>query len=324
MSQTVPPIRSAIKVGLLLLILLNSLSISANYSSSKTTLHQHNQAHYVHLLGPLHSPPVILLGGGPGFSSWNLEPIQKHISSLGYRVALMDMAGIGENKPLLSSTDNPIESWINQIKSTINHLAHQNNVTLIGHSWGAIMAMLYLRAYPEDIAKVIFLNPVDADKKSMQHLTDEIDQRNRQESNLAWDDEAAWQQKTDIADNEVDRITLRQIQQVLPTYFLDYKQGKAYADQFTVDDFNIELNVLAWQAYDRNRIKYEQIQNSAHFYFLECKQDYLMPYNIEAMQPALPFKKTIVIDQCGHFPWIEQETLFYKHLTKFLEDKHER
>jgi len=366
---------ATLKTGLQFVVmfaLFYSFPINASFTSPKTELHHGNQTYYVHLLGSpvlgspnlgspvldtpvlgstnapsfseksdtsdTYKPSVIILGGGPGFSSWNLEPIQKRLASTGYYVALMDMAGIGENRHIVVT--DPIESWIVQIKLLVehmhkhmhkhmgkhsnNHLDEQRKVTLVGHSWGAIMAMLYLRAHPDDIDKVVFLNPVDADKKAMQHLTAEIDERNREELQSVWDDELAWHQQTEVAETDIERITLRQIQQVLPTYFLDYEQGKRYADQFGVDDFDIDLNVLAWQRYDENRIRYDQIRNSAHFYFMECKQDYLMPYNIQAMQPELPFREINVIDQCGHFPWIEQEAAFYKHLTTFLEDDHER
>ena len=272
-----------------------------------------------HSLATSDTPVVLLLGGGPGFSSWNLEPIQQNIASWGYPVLLMDMAGIGANKHLLQEP--PVTQWIKQIHALLGHVAKDQEVILVSHSWGALMAMLYLREHPENINKVILLNPVDPEKKAMEHLTAEIDLRNREETNAAWDDEDAWEQKTDVKDSEIDRITLRQIQQVLPTYFLDYKKGQEYAAQFTVDDFNIDLNIAAWKEYDANPIQYfEMNQTATDFYFLECKQDYLMPYNQQAIESQLRLKQSVVLDQCGHFPWIEQKTLFYKALKGFLDE----
>lgn len=262
---------------------------------------------------------VLLLGGGPGFSSWNLEPIQQQIHAWGYPVLLMDMAGIGENRHIQSQA--PISTWVAQIEAVLNHLAVDRKVTLVSHSWGALMAMLYVREHPLNIEKIILLNPVDPEKKAMENLTAEIDLRNRQETQSDWDDESAWEQKTEVQANEVDRITLRQIQQVLPTYFLDYDLGQKYAAQFTVNDFNIDLNILAWKDYDANPIKYDEMNKTkTDFFFLECKQDYLMPYNQQAIEAQLRLKKSIVLDQCGHFPWIEQKELFYKALKEFLDE----
>lgn len=262
---------------------------------------------------------VLLLGGGPGFSSWNLEPIQQQIHAWEYPVLLMDMAGIGENKHL--NNNKPVSTWVSQIKAVLDQFANNKKITLVSHSWGALMAMLYVREYPDNIDKVILLNPVDPEKKAMENLTEEIDLRNRQETQANWDDDSAWEQKTEIQANEVDRITLRQIQQVLPTYFLDYELGQKYASQFTVNDFNIDLNILAWKEYDANPIQYTEMnQTDSKFYFLECKQDYLMPYNQQAIESQLRLKQSVVLDQCGHFPWIEQKEIFYKALKGFLDE----
>lgn len=264
-------------------------------------------------------PTVMLLGGGPGFSSWNLEPIQKEISQQGFNVLLMDMVGIRDNQHIKAT--NPIEQWILQIEKVLStRPSNTQPVTLIGHSWGALMALLYLREYPEQVDKVILLNPVDPEKKAMQNLTDEIHQRNQMETEQKWDDDAAWTQKTEVAQSEIERITLRQIQQVLPTYFVDYQQGLRYAKQFTIEDFNIDLNVQAWKDYDANPVQYDQVKGKAKFYFLECKQDYLMPYSQLAYQQNLTLSANVVLDGCGHFPWIEKETQFYNHLTQFLDE----
>ncbi len=277
---------------------------------------------------------VILLGGGPGFSSWNLQPIQQAISAWNKDVVLMDMIGIGENRELLNisaveeSPEQLLQTWNQQIHAVQSHWQAKTGMdhpaVVIGHSWGALMAMLYAREFPQYVAKIILLNPVDPEKKAMRNLTREIDLRNRTELNLAWDDEANWEHKTEVAESELDRITLKQIKQVLPTYFLNYQQGVEYAEQFGLDDFNIDLNVIAWKAYDANPITYPQLQKlNKPSYFLECKQDYLMPYNLDAMEKHLEFAGKHLIDGCGHFPWIEKPNAFYRNLQSFIEHRAE-
>lgn len=266
-------------------------------------------------------PVVILLGGGPGFSSWNLEPIQMQINNWGYATYLMDMLGIGENRQALNPTQPVLQQWIAQIHSLQQEVSPQQPVVLVSHSWGALMAMLYMRDYPEMVEKLILLNPVDPEKKAMAQLTEAIHQRNQQFQDRDWDDESAWENNTDVAVEDVERITLRQIQQVLPTYFLDYQLGQKYAAQFTTNDFNIDLNVQAWREYDAKPIDYDEINHwQSRNYFLECEQDYLMPFNLQAMQSKMPLQQVQIIEQCGHFPWIEQPQVFARHLQNFLQD----
>lgn len=273
---------------------------------------------YYHSLGKPTNGTVLLLGGGPGFSSWNLEPIQKWIASNGYEVFLMDMAGIGENQK--AANKNYINTWVNQIHLLLARKTKQKTI-LIGHSWGALMAMLYLKHYPDSAEKLILLNPVDPEKKSMQFITAEIHHRNLQETHASWDDETAWEHNTDTSHKSLEEITLRQIHQVIPTYFYDYRLGQKYAAQFNANDFNIKINIHAWKEYDNQPVTYQNTKNwSFPIYFMDCKEDYLMPYNLNEMQQQMTFNKTSILQHCGHFPWVEKPQQFEKILQLFLID----
>jgi len=288
------------------------------HSTGEFYYHQITPSQTAATKNPSQNTAVFILGGGPGFSSWNLEPIQLKIADMGHSVYLMDMLGIGENQA--QKPTNLLEAWTAQIAQLKNHVANDTPVILLSHSWGALMAMLYTRAYPDDVEKIILLNPVDPHKKAMAHLTDEIHARNSQETNAQWDDESAWEHTTEFNEADLQTVTLRQIQQVLPTYFLDYEQGQTYAAQFTINDFNIDLNIQAWKEYDAKPVLFSEInawQKPLHF--LECKQDYLMPYNLDAMQPNINLSSVDIIDQCGHFPWIEQPERFYQTLQQYLK-----
>jgi pimeloyl-ACP methyl ester carboxylesterase len=41
--------------------------------------------------------------------------------------------------------------------------------------------------------------------------------------------------------------------------------------------------------------------------------------NLNAMQPNIPLTTVDVMDQCGHFPWIEQPNRFYSTLARTLK-----
>ncbi|MGC9385474.1 MAG: alpha/beta fold hydrolase [Hydrogenovibrio sp.] len=302
-----------------LLLALLGTSSQANYTTPAIALNdgQAPTIHY-HAIGKPQAPLVIVLGGGPAFSSWNLEPIQQQIAQHGYLATLTDMQGLGENP---QTPPHILTGWVTQINRLKTHLSPHQPAILVGHSWGALMAMLYTREHPNAVAKLILLNPVDPEKKSMQQLTDEIHHRNHQEQDQqAFDtSEAMWDNR--IPENiDLEAITLRQIHQVLPTYFYDYALGLEYAQQFTAQDFDIDLNVNAWKEYDANPIQYAQIPKTLPKYFMDCTHDYLMPYNLNAMQAHWAFKQTAVFERCGHFPWIEAPKAFNEALQGFLEE----
>lgn len=301
-------------LGLMALFL--GVSAQAGYSSPGLKVTLQEQELIFHVEGQADLGTVFILGGGPGFTSWNLEPIQKQVADQGYQAVVMDMQGIGENvrpfqKPIL-------ETWAAQIEA-VRQALNAQPVTLIGHSWGALMAMLYIERHPQQVDKLILLNPVDPEKKAMAHLTTEIHQRNLDQQNPQWDNEQAWGNEIGDSQAQLERITLRQIQQVLPTYFYDYSQGVAYANQFSSRDFNIDLNVSAWKEYDRHPLNYELFEKwRKPVYFMECRQDHLMPYNLQAMQAQIDFRRVDLLESCGHFPWVEKPHAFKALIKAYL------
>lgn len=304
----------------ILAFVLSTSSVSAAFTTPAKSLQQWLY-HEIPSTSQPPNPKVLLLGGGPGFSSWNLETIQNFVAKEGFDTYLMDMQGIGENKKPMP---NPIlPSWINQVHQLKQEISPQQPIVLIGHSWGALMAMLYQREHPEAVQKLILLNPVDPEKKAMQHLHEDIHAANQ--GDMSWDNEAAWNNDYDDSPEALAALTQRQIEQVLPTYFYDRRLGNRYAKQFSATDFSIQLNVDAWKEYDAAPIQYSTLNKRLQkyqtpVYFLECRQDFLMPYNLNAMQAKMTFKQTVILDQCGHFPWIEQTPDFHQSLSKFLKD----
>jgi pimeloyl-ACP methyl ester carboxylesterase len=278
------------------------------------------------------SPLVLLLGGGPGFSSWNLEPIQKRLHQAGHSVVVMDMIGIGENaealKRMTGATDPPIlPIWIRQVRA-LHQAFGERPLILVGHSWGALMAMLYTRAYPQQVKQWVLLNPVDPERQAMQGLVESIDRRRSDlmtQTHMAqgWD---SWPDDKPESRSERNENGLaeRQLRTVLPTYFADMAQGRRYAGQFEASDFRPGLNVQAWQEYNADPIEYDwvrnwQNQNNRRVDFIECDQDYFMPTNLKVMQSNMRLDSVTVLKGCAHFPWVEQPKAFYRALLSVLK-----
>ena len=294
------------------LLLTFNLSAYANYTTPAQSFQSANQTLLYHPAGD-GQHTILLLGGGPGFSSWNLSPIQQHLAT-DYRVLLMDMRGIGENK------NQPVEDGlINRWIEDIDALRKQENagqLILIGHSWGALMAQLYARQYPNRIARLILINPVDPAMSAMEPLVRRIDDRRQQAGLLVERDEWDWPQTQDI-----EQLTRQQLAQVLPTYFYELAQGKDYAKQFDTSDFEMTINHQAWAEYQTQPIHAEDLQTLAKrraIEFIGCRQDLLMPEALDAYQAILPDLHYQLLEHCVHFPWEEQAQAFYTALNQAL------
>jgi proline iminopeptidase len=96
--------------------------------------------------------PVILLHGGPGYSSYYLKPFEE----LGddRPVVRYDQLGGGKSDRTADTTLFTIDHFVRELDSLRAHLGC-GRVHLLGHSWGTILAVEYYRAHPEHVASLV-------------------------------------------------------------------------------------------------------------------------------------------------------------------------
>jgi proline iminopeptidase len=100
--------------------------------------------------------PVLLLHGGPGFSSFYLKPFE----DLGddRQVVRYDQLGGGKSDHVTDTTLFTIDHFVRELDSLRASLGC-GQVHLLGHSWGTILAFEYYRAHPEHVASLILASP---------------------------------------------------------------------------------------------------------------------------------------------------------------------
>ncbi len=316
-----PPLsRSALALIALLVGCLVALPSLASFTTPAERFMLDERELRYHVMGERDAPVAILLGGGPGFSSWNLEPVQRRLAELGYRTAIMDMLGVGENAAGGEKLTGQalLDAWVAQVEALRGAVAGERRVLLLGHSWGALMAMLYTRDHPAAVRRLVLLNPVDPERRGMRNVVEQIDRRRARESDQAWDGESAWEQRMDGVDDPAATARHR-IGRSLPSYFLDYEQGQRYARQFDASDFSPRLNIEGWRAYRDDPVAYETIRGwEVPVDVVGCRRDLLMPENLEALRENLSLGRVEILDGCVHFPWVEVPRAFGEALERVV------
>jgi proline-specific peptidase len=95
--------------------------------------------------------PVILLHGGPGYSSFYLKAFEE----LGddRPVVRYDQLGGGKSDRITDTTLFTIDHFVRELDSLRAHLGY-DKVHLLGHSWGTILALEYYRAHPGHVGSL--------------------------------------------------------------------------------------------------------------------------------------------------------------------------
>jgi proline iminopeptidase len=95
--------------------------------------------------------PVVLLHGGPGFSSYYLKPFE----DLGNdrQVIRYDQLGGGKSDKITDTTMFTIEHFVRELDSLRSYLG-VDKWHMLGHSWGTILAVEYYKVHRERVASL--------------------------------------------------------------------------------------------------------------------------------------------------------------------------
>ena len=248
---------------------------------------------------------MYLIGGGPAFTTWNLEPIQRHLGKH-YTVCRWDMRGVGENATEKLRNDIPVlEQWLQDMAAVFP----EEPVVLWGHSWGALQALLFARAFPERVRAMVLNNPVDPALVSLEQIENKRFVHPYVASQL------------NLEDIGTAAEVRHRFRSKIASYFMDAETGWAYSAQFDQNDSNNSLNVKIWQEYRQRPLYRQDVENLSEKIsrVIYCKYDVLMPESQAEYAAVLPPDRHYIIDNCSHFPWVESPRTFYELLLRSID-----
>ncbi len=102
--------------------------------------------------------PVVLLHGGPGYTSHYLEPLARVLGS-DRPVIVYDQLGSGRSDRVTDTALLKIDRFVRELDS-LRRALHLERIHLYGHSWGSMLALEYLATKPAGIASVTLASPL--------------------------------------------------------------------------------------------------------------------------------------------------------------------
>ena len=250
-------------------------------------------------------PLLYLIGGGPGFTTWNLQPIQQQFKD-NYRVCRWDMRGVGDNAGLGFKPDqSALSQWLDDMHATLP----PEPVTLWGQSWGALQVLLFARQHPQRVRRIILSNPVDPALQSLERI---------EQKRFVHHDAGP---RLTIDDIDTPAESLYIYQSKIASYFVDAEQGWAYAKQFNKNDSNSPLNIRIWDEYKDDPLTLNDMQRLAVKIsgVIYCEDDVLQPENYSEYIKLLPHAdRHHVIKACAHFPWVENSDDYFAVLSTLI------
>lgn len=140
------------------LVLLALLAVSTEAQAARQGLLTLDDARiFYEVVGA--GEPIIVVHGGPGLDHQYLQP---GLDVLGTRNTLVyyDQRGTGRSSAALNESAISLDAFVEDIDVLRETLGFER-VTVLGHSFGTLLALEYARRYPDRTRALILMNPVE-------------------------------------------------------------------------------------------------------------------------------------------------------------------
>ena len=241
--------------------------------------------------------PFLILHGFLGMSD-NWKTLSTQFAQLGFQMHLLDMRNHGKS---FHSDDFNYDVMVEDVKAYVAFHKLQN-ITLLGHSMGGKIAMLFATTYPEVIEKLIIadigpkyyaphhqnildaLNAVDFSKKPTRVKVDEIISEY-------------------ISDFGTKQFLLKNLYWVTP---------EQLGFRFNLKVFNEKISEIG------TALPIENHFNKPTLFLRGEKSDYILDSDFETIYFHFPAAKINTIPNAGHWLHAENPKAFYYEVESFL------
>jgi len=266
----------------------------------------HNAELYYREIG--RGQPVVILHGGPDFDHTYLLPDMDRLSD-SFRLIYYDQRGRGKSAANVRPEDVTIQSDVEDLEALRDYLQLES-VALLGHSWGAVLALEYAIRHTSRVSHLILVNTAPASHDDYMLLRQELPKKR-----AATDLEKLKARSADIMYQEGDpdtvaayyrihfRPTLRQpehLERVVESLRLSFtKEGVLKARE--IED---RLMNETWLSGEYDLLpKLERL--SIPTMVIGGDYDFIPAECATHIAQAIPGARFVMLRECGHFTYLE-------------------
>jgi proline iminopeptidase len=258
--------------------------------------------------------PLLIINGGPGMNSDGFEDLARTLSSENLTI-LYDQRGTGRSTLThLDSTTVTMELMIDDIEA-IRACLGIESWSVLGHSFGGMVASYYAARDPEHIDRLILSSSGGIDLGLLQYAGRSINSRlSKQER----DSVKFWSERIDAGDTS-HHAKLEQGRFLAPAYLYDRRFVPVIAERLTQG--NASVNQLIWS--DLERIQFDCSGRLKTFdkpvLIIQGKQDVVKPETAEQAHHVLNHSTVVFLDHCGHYGWLDNAAGYFGEIRRFMD-----
>ncbi|MBL8982166.1 MAG: alpha/beta hydrolase [Gemmatimonadetes bacterium] len=263
--------------------------------------------------GPTGRPPLLVLHGGPGAHHDYLLP-QMLALAASHEVVLYDQRGGGRSR-----TDDPTPiGWVQQVDDlalVVQELGCMP-LTLVGYSWGALLAMLYTaEAAQRGLTvpqRLVLIDPAPVSRSHRARFEEEFARRQSGDRVRALRDELA---ASGLRERDPDAYKQRAFELSVAGYFADPRR----ATDLTPFRVTGRVQQSIWESLgDFDLLPRLQALNLPTLLVHGWHDPIPVDSSIEAARAMRA--RLVVLESSGHVPYVEQPGALFATIEQFLQD----
>jgi proline iminopeptidase len=251
--------------------------------------------------------PLVVLHGGPDFNHNYLLPEADRLSAA-FRLIYYDQRGRGKSSRGVAPEDVDIESEVDDL-DRLRESRGLNAVSLLGHSWGALLAMEYATRHSDRVSHLILLNPAPACRADLLRFREwrqstepntlarmQAIARTRAYAEGAIESEAEYYRAhfgATLRPEDLERVVLRLRLHFTPQDILKARaiEDRLYAQTWRSPEYDLLAKLR------RLRTPTLVIHGDRDLIPLSCARN---------IADAVPGARLVVLHDCGHFSYLER------------------
>jgi proline-specific peptidase len=258
-------------------------------------------------------PLLVCHPGGPGFSSFYLADL----GGLGaqFTLVFLDPRGTGES----TAPDDPraytTEDYVADVEELRAHLG-EDSLNILGHSHGGVVALAYAAAHPGGVRRVVALDTL------VRLHREEMDELMRRHSDEPWYADARRALEQEDSGEYNDEAELREItRRFWPMYFAHYDETAArYIEERLVPE---RANPDALRVFNDGIAEWDMRRDLAGIdaptlVFTGSRDFICGPACAADIADGIRGARKLVLEGCGHFPFVEMPETFRREVASFL------
>lgn len=297
---------------LFLILLLFSF---LGFSQTENTIDSGNSRLHYKTFGT--GKPILIINGGPGMNSEGFAFIAQELAKMNFKTIIYDQRGTGKS---VVSNPNPGNITMDLMVTDIENLRKYLKIekwTVFGQSFGGMMATYYASKHPNRIEKLIFSASGGINLGFTKYAGERL---NANLSAVQIDSLNYYQDRISQGDNSVNTRNSR-TKFLANAYVYDKSKAPIIANRLTQTNF--EINQLVFE--DLRKINYECSKSFQNFkpkvLVLQGKNDIISVKTAEEIAAAFSNSKLVLMDNCGHYGWLDAPDIYFTSIRNFLNEK---